>query len=131
MLSKKFLFVISCIVLITNYLSATTIQGKVTDENQQPIEFANVILYSLPDSSLVTGTITNKNGEFLLSANDTEKGFLKISFIGYETQTVPAISGQTIVLKVESRLLNEVVVQKSLPKIQLKNDALVASVQNT
>jgi len=131
MLSKKFLFVISCMVLITNYLSATNIQGKVTDENQQPIEFANVILYSLPDSLLVTGTITNKNGEFLLSANDTEKGFLKISFIGYETQTVPAISGQTIVLKVESRLLNEVVVQKSLPKIQLKNDALVASVQNT
>ena len=118
-------------VLITNYLSATAIQGKVTDENQQPIEFANVILYSLPDSLLITGTITNKNGEFLLSANGTEKGFLKISFIGYETQTVPAISGQTIVLKVESRLLNEVVVQKSLPKIQLKNDFHSSLIENS
>ncbi|MBP8945107.1 MAG: TonB-dependent receptor [Paludibacteraceae bacterium] len=131
MISKKFVFVISCIILITNYLTATNIQGKVMDENQQPIEFANVVLYSLPDSALVSGTITNKNGEFSLTANGTEKGFLKISFIGYETQTVPAISGQTITLKVESRLLNEVVVQKSLPKIQLKNDALVATVQNS
>ncbi|HRS42229.1 MAG TPA: carboxypeptidase-like regulatory domain-containing protein, partial [Dysgonamonadaceae bacterium] len=102
MISKKFVFVVICIVLITNYLTATNIQGKVMDENQQPIEFANVVLYSLPDSSLVSGTITNKNGEFSLTANGTEKGFLKISFIGYETQIVPAISGQTITLKVES-----------------------------
>ena len=131
MFSKKPAFVLSCIILITNYLTATNIQGKVMDENNQPIEFANVVLYSLPDSSLVSGTITNKNGEFSLTANGTEKGFLKISFIGYETQIVPAISGQTITLKVESRLLNEVVVQKSLPKIQLKNDALVATVQNS
>ena len=107
------------------------IQGRVTDANNQPIEFANVVLYSLPDSTLVTGTITDKNGEFSLTANDIENAFLKISFIGYETQIVPAISGQTIVLKTENTILGEVIVQGNLPKIQLKNDALVATVQNS
>jgi hypothetical protein len=76
------------------------IQGRVTDANNQPVEFANVALYALPDSTLVTGTITNKNGEFSLNANDIGNAFLRISFIGYETQVVPAISGQSIVLKV-------------------------------
>lgn len=61
------------------------IQGRVTDANNQPIEFANVALYALPDSTLVTGTITDKNGEFSLTANDIGNAFLKISFIGYET----------------------------------------------
>ena len=58
------------------------IQGRVIDANNQPIEFANVALYALPDSVLVTGTITDKNGEFSLTANDIGKAFLKISFIG-------------------------------------------------
>lgn len=107
------------------------IQGRVTDANNQPVEFANVALYALPDSMLVTGTITNKNGEFSLNANDIGNAFLRISFIGYETQVVPAISGQTIVLKAENTILGEVVVKGNLPKIQLKNDALVATVQNS
>jgi len=107
------------------------IQGRVTDANNQPVEFANVALYALPDSTLVTGTITNKNGEFSLNANDIGNAFLRISFIGYETQVVPAISGQSIVLKAENTILGEVVVKGNLPKIQLKNDALVATVQNS
>lgn len=107
------------------------IQGRVIDANNQPIEFANVALYALPDSTLVTGTITDKNGEFSLTANDIGNAFLKISFIGYETQIVPATSGQTIMLKAENTVLGEVVVRGNLPKIQLKNDALVATVQNS
>lgn len=107
------------------------IQGRVTDTNNQPVEFANVALYALPDSTLMTGTITNKNGEFSLNANDIGNAFLRISFIGYETQVVPAISGQTIVLKAENTILGEVVVKGNLPKIQFKNDALVATVQNS
>jgi hypothetical protein len=107
------------------------IQGRVIDANNQPIEFANVALYALPDSTIVTGTITDKNGEFSLTANDIGNAFLKISFIGYETQIVPATSGQTIMLKAENTVLGEVVVRGNLPKIQLKNDALVATVQNS
>jgi len=128
MKKKLFLLFISMSSLLPVF---SQIQGRVADTNNQPIEFANVALYALPDSVLVTGTITDKNGEFSLTANDIGNAFLKISFIGYETQVVPATSGQTVVLKAENTVLGEVVVQGNLPKIQLKNDALVATVQNS
>ena len=128
MKKKLFLLFISMSSLLPVF---SQIQGRVADTNNQPIEFANVALYAMPDSSLITGTITDKNGEFSLTANDIENAFLKISFIGYETQIVPAISGQTIVLKAENTILGEVIVKGNLPKIQLKNDALVATVQNS
>lgn len=111
-------------------LSAQIITGKVVDTKNQPIEFANVVLYSLPDSILITGTVTKESGEFTLISN-TEIGYLKISFIGYETQIVSATSGQTIVMKDDNKLLGEVVIEGNLPRFEIKNDALLTTIQNT
>lgn len=114
-------------------LSAQTISGTVTDGQSQPVQFANVALYSLPDSALITGTVTNQQGAFSFSPNGKagQPMYLQVSFIGYETQTVAATSGQTIVLNDDSQLLSEVEVQGNLPRIEIKNDALVTTVQNT
>ncbi len=112
-------------------LSAQSITGKVTDKDNQPIEFANVALYSLSDSTLVTGTITNKEGEFTISPNGTKKAFLQISFMGYETTTVPAESGQTIILNDDTEFIEGAKVNANLPLIEVKNDALVTTVQNS
>ena len=118
-------------LLFSVQLTAQTLTGKVTDTQSQPIEFANVALYSLPDSALVTGTVTNANGEFMFEKAETKNAFLKISFIGYETQEVPATSGQTVVLKDDSQVLGEVVVQGSRKLYKIDNGAIVASVKNT
>lgn len=112
-------------------ISAQNITGKVTDSENQPIEFANVALYSLPDSTLVTGTVTNKQGEFSITPNGTKNAFLKISFIGYETEIVSATSAQTIVLKDDSKMLGEVVVQGHLKAFQMQNGNMVANISGT
>lgn len=39
-----------------------TIEGVVVDKVRQPIEFVNVMLYSLPDSSFVAGAVTDNRG---------------------------------------------------------------------
>jgi hypothetical protein len=39
------------------------IKGTVTDTDSNPIEFANVAIYSLPDSALIAGTTTDKQGD--------------------------------------------------------------------
>lgn len=109
-----------------------TLTGRVVDAQNQPIEFANVALYALPDSSLVTGTITDAHGAFALEGGTAKQTFLKVSFVGYETQTVEAPrSGVTVTLNPESTQLNEVTVRANRPAIRLKNDALVASVQGS
>ena len=106
-------------------------RGTLIDQDQQPIEFANVALHSLPDSIMITGTVSDEKGDFTLNGNSTDNAFLKVSFIGYETQIVPAMKVQTIVMKAESFTLGEVVIKGDLPKIRLRNDALVTTVQHS
>ena len=107
------------------------IKGTVIDSDSNPIEFAHVAIYSLPDSTLITGTTTNQEGAFVLADTNSSNGLLRVSFIGYETQTVPMLSNQTISLEPDTTLLSEVVVESDLPRIRLRNDAIVATVQNT
>lgn len=45
-------------------LTAQNISGKLVDENNQPLPYANVVLLSLPDSTFISGTISNENGSF-------------------------------------------------------------------
>ena len=53
----RFLFIL--IPWIGN-AQAQTYQGGVFDSEGQPLEFANVVVLSLPDSVLIKGTVTNK-----------------------------------------------------------------------
>ena len=39
-----------------------TVTGKVIDEQQQPVPYANIVLLSLPDSTFVAGSISNEEG---------------------------------------------------------------------
>lgn len=109
------------------------LKGTLIDQDQQPVEFANIALYSLPDSVMITGAVSDEKGDFTLNDNGAgiDNAFLEISFIGYETQTVPAINNQTVVMIAEAFTLNEVVIKGNLPKTRLKNDALVTTVQHS
>ena len=109
------------------------LKGTLIDQDQQPVEFANIALYSLPDSVMITGAVSDEKGDFTLNDNGAgiDNAFLEISFICYETQTVPAINNQTVVMIAEAFTLNEVVIKGNLPKTRLKNDALVTTVQHS
>jgi hypothetical protein len=107
------------------------IKGVVSDTESNPIEFANVAVYSLPDSTLIVGTTTDETGSFLLNADNSANKLLRVSFIGYETQTLPAKPEQKIFLKSDTTMLAEVVVNGDLPRIRLRDDAVVATVENT
>lgn len=118
-------------ILSLSFSIQAQLKGTLIDQDKLPIEFANVALYSLPDSVMITGTMSDEKGNFALNGNGTDDAFLKVSFIGYETQLVPAMRQQTIVMKAESFTLGEVVIKGDLPIIRLRNDALVTTVQNS
>lgn len=54
-------------------LTAQNISGKLVDENNQPLPYANVVLLSLPDSTFISGTISNENGSFTLQATSKNR----------------------------------------------------------
>lgn len=69
-----------------------TISGQVIDaQTKQKIEYCNVVLLRYRDSSMVSGTITNKEGKFVLE--NVPPGFyrLRASYIGYDTRTIDSV----------------------------------------
>ena len=66
-----------------------SILGKVLDSStKHTIEYANVVVFSLRDSSMLTGGITNNEGKFNLSINRPGKVKVEIRFIGYDTEVI-------------------------------------------
>ncbi|SFZ90889.1 CarboxypepD_reg-like domain-containing protein [Flaviramulus basaltis] len=68
---------------IISAFSQTKVSGYVFDEYNEPVSFANVIF-----KGSTQGTITNEEGRFYLESDETWET-LTVSFIGYETLTIP------------------------------------------
>ncbi|MCX7862900.1 MAG: TonB-dependent receptor [Bacteroidales bacterium] len=62
--------------------SQTTLSGKVTDEENNPLPMANIVL-----ENTFIGTFSNTKGEFTIKNIKTGTYTLKVSFIGYETHS--------------------------------------------
>lgn len=113
-------------------LTAQNISGKLVDENNQPLPYANVVLLSLPDSTFISGTISNENGSFTLQAT-SEKQIVRISSIGYATiyKPIHPTDMGIVQLTSDAQLLGEVIVKGNLPVTRMKGDAMVTSVENS
>ena len=78
--------------LLSIPLSAQTIQGTVTDDKNEPLVGASVVIQGTSK-----GTLTDINGGYKLDLTDAEKsGMLVFSFVGYETQNI-SINNQSII----------------------------------
>lgn len=64
----------------------TMMTGRVVDEQQQPVPYANIVLLSLPDSVFVQGMVTDNDGRFKFeNVKSIKDKIVQISYIGYET----------------------------------------------
>ncbi|NJK98006.1 MAG: carboxypeptidase regulatory-like domain-containing protein [Bacteroidales bacterium] len=117
---------------------SATLLGIVTDEKKQAIEFANAILYHLPDSTMVSGTITDKEGKFSLNNVSPGEYYLIMKFIGYKSQIVSGISVEPgvkqyplglISLEAEAFQLNNVLVTANARQTEQKLEKKIVNVQ--
>ncbi|TDQ23899.1 TonB-dependent receptor [Tenacibaculum caenipelagi] len=76
---KHFLLII-CLFVHVILIAQTTISGKITDKQGNPIEGANVYLDGTYD-----GTSSNAKGNFSFTTSETGKQTLVVSFISFET----------------------------------------------
>ena len=105
---KAKIFTVILLCCLCGSAWAQTLEERVMDERSQPLEFANVEVYALPDTLLVTGTITDSLGVFTLNISELSNSVIKVSLAGYETATVAPVNGQTVVLKYKNQMLGEV-----------------------
>lgn len=111
----------------------TTIKGKVTDEKNQPVEFATAALISPKTQEIVKGEVCNEKGEFTIPKIEKGEYILSISMVGYErieTETVlvdgrHAVIEKNIVLRENTETLNELVVVGNKNFIEQTVDKMV------
>ncbi|MCF8221761.1 MAG: TonB-dependent receptor [Bacteroidales bacterium] len=112
------LIVLLTVTLLLHAQEKTFIEGVVADTAAgYPIPYANVVLYSVNDSTLIKGVNTNVKGCFKIDVN--EPGFyrLNISYVGYDQKSrlfniekPGIINTDTVFLAQETTGIGEVIV---------------------
>ena len=122
---KKIVCSITLLFAVLGTVAAETLNGKVTDEKGLPMAFVTISVMS-EDSVLLTGAITDAQGEYTLSI-DARAYIVQASFVGYET----AYGGPDFVLREETERLKEVEVRAKRPLIEQQMDKLVMNVSQS
>ena len=131
-----FAFLFLCCLSTNLKAQNATIEGLLYNENSQPVDFANVILYTTSDSTLTKVEYTNASGEFNFTEVPVDEYFITFNYVGYEnfsSNSFQITSGESKVLDPFSfdspaNQLNEVTVTAKRPLLELKPDKVVMNV---
>ncbi len=126
-----FVYTILCITVSFSQTKPFKISGTlITEAEKTALEAATIHLERVKDSSLITYTISDKNGYFSLEGKTADKRLnLYISYVGYQPhfQAIhldkETIDLNTINLKTDLSALEEVLIKVS-PPVVIKKDTL-------
>lgn len=110
----------------------TKMIGRIVDAHHRPVDFANVALLNVRDSSLINGGVTNENGQFVIPCG-ARKTIVRVSCVGYHTAVDTYNTGKigSITLKEETMNLQKVIVKAVRPKTKLTREGFQTQVQGT
>ncbi len=110
------------------------LRGVVYDNSDlKGMEAATIQLYKEDGSTFVKGDVTNSNGVYLLKNLRPAQYVVKVSFVGYDTQTLSVnLTGKKgiyrakdILLKASSKMMQEAVVEGKIPEMEVVEDTTV------
>ena len=119
------------------YSSFSQVSGVVLDQNNNPLEFANVLLLNASDSSLIKGDITLDQGLYTFTDIENGQYIVEANMIGYDKAYSEIFTYQGTPITINSISVNEgiqmeeVTVVGRKPLIELKADKVVVNVANS
>lgn len=137
---NKWLFL--CALLLCAQISLfaqISVNGFVTDENNQPLGYVSVALLNAADSSLAKGALTDAQGKYRLDQVAPGRYRIQVTMVGYTEQTTEVFEILTesknvtadLSLKPANNILNEAVVVAKRPLLEQKADRLVMNVSDS
>jgi len=86
-------YYLSLLLLFLSQFLSAQITGKTieSDENNS-LEYATIALYETGGNSLVSGVVTNANGQFFISNTKPGTYYIEASFLGYQAKKITGIS---------------------------------------
>jgi outer membrane receptor protein involved in Fe transport len=134
----KYYFLLFVLVSVAGYAQSNQeifLVGSIVDQQKNPVPFGNVAVHSAADSMLVTGGVSDDQGKFKIPVT-SGRYFVKVSFLSYQENVIPDVSVSntivslgTIVLKENSKVLEEVIVKGEKASMELQLDKRVFNIQ--
>ena len=131
MLKNNCLFVLFILISVCVSAQKYNITGTISDDNNETLINASVILLNKADSILVTFALTNNNGKFQLERVPKGEFLLQATYLGYESyeQNI-TVSDENmdlgdIKMNISSSRLDEIVVQDEHIPVSVKKDTIV------
>ncbi len=111
-----------------------TITGKVIDKDiSQPLEYATIAFFSIKDNKIITGGITDLQGNFSIEVPSGTYD-ITVEYISYKTSTIPNRTLDkdtdlgTISIGVDAQALNEVTVIAERTTVEIKLDKKIYNI---
>ena len=106
--------------------------GHIVDTHHRPVDFANVALLNVGDSTFITGGVTNEDGQFVIPC-EARKAIVRVSCVGYQTAYHAYDTGKIgmITLKEATMNLQKVVVKGHRKTYELTREGLLTQVKGT
>jgi outer membrane receptor protein involved in Fe transport len=136
---KKSTFLLAFLCASLPVFSQISVGGKVTDESQQALGFATIVLLSTPDSQFVKGTLTDAAGAFSITGVVPGEYHILASLVGYDSQRTEPFVVQAesknvsadITLRPSANILAEAEVVAKRPLFEQKADRLIMNVSDS
>ena len=110
-----------------------SINGYLTDvDSKEPREHVSVQLFTVSDSAVVGGTVSNSRGNFSVDVPSVGTYKLRISFVGYQTverevtlRRAQNLDLGNIRMATDEFMLKDAVVSANVPQVVVKKDTLL------
>lgn len=119
-------------------LWAQAVKGEVTGSDLLPLERATVIGLNSKDSTFITGTVTDRQGDFILPLRHKSTYLLKVSAIGYKTQYIyfnltdtSTVGLGRIIMKEDTYTLSDVTITAQKVPVEIKAGKTVYNLSST
>ena len=120
------------LVVSATTAAQTTFRGTLVNPDQKPVSDANIILMSLPDSTLVKGAISNGHGSFELpNPTNSKKVLIKITHLEYQEEVLSPTSsnlGSIVLIPTSNELDAVVVTARRRPILEQKGTRISTNV---
>ena len=138
-MKRKLFFITIILLFTTRFVSARPddLHGSVKDNQNKPVEFANVVLLNINDSTLVKAVLTDETGNFIFEGIPAGKYILLVAQIGYkkysEQVTINNESPQlpAITLQGGPVALKGATIEANRPLIEHRIDRTIVNVENS
>jgi outer membrane receptor protein involved in Fe transport len=126
-----------CSPSVWSQTANVVVQGKVVNEQNQPLEFVTVFLLQEGSTQSLKGTVTNGKGEFTLAYAPTAGRFkIGLTYLGYQPFQTPAfllgnLQLGTLQMKAAEQALKEVKVYSQKNLISAEDGNLTLNVERS